>query len=105
MKLKRSSGKTIFAGPSLGMSIICTLPLLALKLLGILDMSWIWVSCPIWFGWVVCLVLWLWFSSLNAICRAITPPIVIPLFLSSMEVDDAKLNKEEKEEGVKENGM
>lgn len=87
------------------MSIICALPLLALKLLGILDMSWIWVSCPIWFGWIVCFVLWLWFSSLNTICKAITHPIVIPLFLSSMEVDDAKLNKEEKEEGVKENGM
>jgi hypothetical protein len=105
MKLKRLSSKTIFAGPSLGMSIICTLPLIALKLLSILDISWIWISCPIWFGWIVCFALWLWFSSLNVICRAITPPIVIPLLLSNIEVDDAKLKKEEKEEGDKENGM
>ena len=101
----RESRQSIFVGPSLGMSILCSIPLVALKLLGVIELSWLWATCPIWFGWIVCFMLWLWFSSLNVICRAITPPIVIPLFLSNIEVDDAKLNKEEKEEGVKENGM
>lgn len=99
----RESRQLVFAGPSLGMSILCAIPLVALKLLEVVEMSWLWATCPIWLGWVVCFFLWMWFSSLSLVCKSLKP-VYVPVFVSSssseIEKDDKENEKENKEDGV-----
>ena len=97
----REYRQLIFVGPSLGMSILCSIPLVALKLLGVIEMSWLWATCPIWLGWVVCFLLWMWFSSLSLVCKCIKP-VYVPVFVPSSEIekDDKENEKENKEDGV-----
>ena len=92
----REYRQLIFVGPSLGMSILCAIPLVALKLLGVIEMSWLWAACPIWLGWVVCFLLWMWFSTLSLVCKCIKP-MCIPVFVyssSEIEKDDKESEKE-----------
>lgn len=77
----KKSAKVMFVGPSIGASLICCIPLLVLKLLGIADISWILVLCPIWLGWIVVLVAWLWLSTIHIISISIFKPIYIPVFI------------------------
>ena len=98
----REYRQLIFVGPSLGMSILCSIPLVALKLLGVIELSWLWTTCPIWLGWVVCFFLWMWFSSLSLVCKCIKP-VYVPVFVypsSEIEKDDKENEKENKEDGV-----
>lgn len=97
----RESRQPVFVGPSLGVSILCAIPLVALKLFGVVDISWLWATCPIWLGWVVCFLLWMWFSSLSLVCKCIKP-VYVPVFVPSSEVekDDKESEKENKEDGV-----
>lgn len=72
MKVNRDrESRTIFVGPSIGASLICCIPLVCLKLLGILELSWIWILCPLWLGWAVVFLVWLWFSTISCITRSI----------------------------------
>ena len=98
--MKDKKYKPIFVGPSIGMSILCTIPLVLLKLFRVFDISWIWITCPIWLGWAICFVLWLWFSSLNIVCKCIKP-IYIPIFIKE---SDEKIDENKKEKGI-EDGM
>ena len=98
----RESRQPVFVGPSLGVSILCAIPLVALKLLGVVEMSWLWATCPIWLGWVVCFLLWMWFSSLSLVCKCIKP-VCVPIFVpssSEVEKDDKENEKESKEDGM-----
>lgn len=97
--MKDREFKPIFVGPSLGMSILCSIPLVALKLFGIFEISWIWVLCPLWFGWVVCFVIWLWFSSLSIVCKCIKP-VFIPVFIPSTNAEVEKKEEEKKDDGM-----
>ena len=83
------------------MSILCSIPLVALKLLGVIELSWLWTTCPIWLGWVVCFFLWMWFLSLSLVCKRIKP-VYVPVFAPSSEIekDDKENEKENKEDGV-----
>ena len=99
----RESRQPVFVGPSLGVSILCAIPLVAPKLLEVVEMSWLWATCPIWLGWVVCFFLWMWFSSLSLVCKSLKP-VYVPVFVSSssseIEKDDKENEKENKEDGV-----
>ena len=99
----KESRQPVFVGPSLGVSILCAIPLVALKLFGVVEMSWLWATCPIWLGWVVCFLLWMWFSSLTLVCKCIKPAYV-PVFVSSSEVEKDDKEKENEKEN-KEDGM
>ena len=83
------------------MSILCSIPLVALKLLGVIELSWLWTTCPIWFGLVVCFFLWMCVSSLSLVCKCIKP-VYVPVFVPSSEIekDDKENEKENKEDGV-----
>ena len=89
----------ILSGPSLGISLLCFIPLLGLKLLGILEISWWWITCPLWIGWTICFVLWLWFNSLAIVARTIFKPIIVPVVIDSKN-DKLEEEKEEKEHGL-----
>lgn len=89
----------IFVGPSISSSLVCFIPLLGLKLLGILNISWWWITCPLWIGWAICFILWLWFNSLAIVARTIFKPIIVPV------VTDSKNDKLEEEKEEKENGL
>ena len=99
----RESRQPVFVGPSLGMSILCAIPLVALKLLGVVELSWLWATCPIWFGWVICFLLWMWFSSLTLVCKCIKP-VYVPVFVPSSEIEKDDKEKETEKEN-KEDGM
>lgn len=92
--MKNKNSKPIFVGPSIGMSILCSIPLVAMKLLDVIDISWLWALCPLWLGWVLCFALWLWFSSLNLVCKRIKP-IYVPVFVDNSRNTEDKEGKEE----------
>lgn len=74
-----------FSGPSIGASIAVFLPLLALKLLGALDISWIWVTCPLWLGWVAVFSIWLWLSTVSIVCQSLRPPVSLESSITEKE--------------------
>ena len=79
---KKINTKAVFIGPSIGTSIICTIPLLIIKMCSLVDLSWFFVTCPLWIGFAICFLLWLWFSTLNIICKAIKP-VFVPIIVFS----------------------
>jgi hypothetical protein len=42
----------------IGIDMILFLVFLVLKLTGNIDWSWWWVTCPLWIGVAICIVLW-----------------------------------------------
>lgn len=102
--MRNLESRAVFVGPSLGMSILCALPLVALKLFGVVELSWLWVSCPIWIGWAICFLVWVWFSTVSLVCRCIKP-VFFPVFVSS-SLDETEengndgLEKEDNKDGL-----
>lgn len=96
--MKDSRSRSVFIGPSVGMSIVCTVPLVVLKLLGVLELSWVWILCPLWLGWALCFITWLWLSTVMLLCKCIKP-VFIPVFISSDSLED-KIEAEELEDGM-----
>ena len=47
----------------IGLFGICTIVFIILKLTGNIDWSWIWVLSPIWIGWIIGGLIWLWIKS------------------------------------------
>ena len=84
------NNSVVFAGPSLGMSILGCAVLLILKLTNVFNIGWIWVLCPLWIGVVVCFAIWLWFMTWHVVIKTLFKPIVvfIPMPAYSVEAED-----------------
>lgn len=85
--MANNNSNTIFSGPSLGISFLGFLVLLVLKLANLVDISWIWVTCPLWIGSAACFVLWLWFTTLHVVVKTLWP---VPTIIVPVPVHDCK---------------
>lgn len=93
------NNSVVFAGPSLGMSILGCAVLLLLKLTNALNIGWIWVLCPLWIGVVVCFALWVWFMTWHVVIKTLFKPIVvfIPMPAYGVETEDESEDHEKDE--------
>ena len=53
-----SDNSSVSSG-GIGFCGLLTIVFIVLELLGKIDWSWVWVLCPLWIGWGLCLVIFL----------------------------------------------
>ena len=92
--MTNNNSNVSFSGPSLGVSFLVFLVLLVLKMTSLVDISWIWVTCPLWIGPVVCFVLWFWFTTLHVVIKMLwhVPTIIVPVPVHDCKDEEVESN-------------